>query len=197
MRVGVACAAGATAVVARAPLRHARLKRSELLTPSGWRTKWSFILQHLHAPWRHCSIMQSIACESSAWSLLMLARRLWSCHVPVRLWQPPIRWVPLRWCPITHLHRVRSPSTTEHAPCGRAVRHGCAAELVNHCFTVLPLWSALSSLLVRTLIKELGRSGSALSIDWGAPMRQDPLGPSTVGVSAFHADARLRARRRP
>ena len=87
--------------------------------------------------------------------------------------------------------------TVHDRACGRAVRHGCAAELVNHCFTVLPLWSALSSLLVRTLIKELGRSGSALSIDWGAPMRQDPLGPSTVGVSAFHADARLRARRRP
>ena len=75
--------------------------------------------------------------------------------------------------------------TVHDRACGRAVRHGCAAELVNHCFTVLPLWSALSSLLVRTLIKELGRSGSALSIDWGAPMHhhQDPFGEEARSLS--------------
>ena len=63
--------------------------------------------------------------------------------------------------------------TVHDRACGRAVRHGCAAELVNHCFTVLPLWSALSSLLVRRIEHTSKSSDGGSGHGHGDPVNVD------------------------
>ena len=104
--------------------------------------------------------------ESPAWSLLMLARCTRSAFAPVRLSQPPIRRTRPRSSPTTCWHLMRKRRRS--AATVRAACYGCSTKVDNHRFMVVPPCYGLTTLLRRTLIYALGRSGRARR-DMGGP----------------------------
>jgi hypothetical protein len=123
----------------------------------------SFVLQHLQEQAAGAAEQSrtngAMLSESPARVLLMLARCTRSPFAPVRLPQPPIRRTRPRSSPTTcwHLMRKRRRSTTTV----RAACYGSSTKVDNHRFTVVAPWYELTTLLRRTLIYTLGRSGSA------------------------------------
>ena len=126
--------------------------------------------------------------ESPAWALLMLARCTRSASAPVRLPQPPIRRTRPRSSPSTCWHLMRKRRRS--AATVRAACYGCSTKVDNHRFMLVPPCYGLTTLLRRTLIYALGRSGSARRDPaWSTP----PTVPFTCELVALPAVS-LRAR---
>ena len=110
--------------------------------------------------------------ERPARVLLMLARCTRSPFAPVRLPQPPIRSTRPRSSPTTCWHLMRKRRRS--AATVRAACYGCSTKVDNHRFTVVPPCHGLTTLLRRTLIYALGRSGRARRDMGGQPTHSDP-----------------------
>ena len=99
--------------------------------------------------------------------LLMLARCTRSASAPVRLPRPPIRRTRPRSSPTTCWHLMRKQRRSA-APV-RAECYGSSTKVDNHRFTVVGPCYELTTLLRRTLIYLLGRSGRARRDMGGQP----------------------------